>query len=197
MIAASGQFQGAGGNPGFHERSSGRPELGRSQGGAKWATPCRWTSDGGTSSSERLGVRATPLSESDHYRPGQGHGPKAGSANASLLIECLCESIPDWISHAEKHESTRGFGSHHFRFGLRVAQKLRWFAPLPSRRGMTYHHEGPAGHTHPLGPGSGSGRGVNQGSLWTRTLPSWLLPLRRDPGPATRQGTVASACRRN
>jgi ribonuclease HI len=38
-----------------------------------------------------------------------------------IATEYLCDSIPGWIAHVEKHEVTRGFGSHQFWHGLRVA----------------------------------------------------------------------------
>jgi hypothetical protein len=38
-----------------------------------------------------------------------------------IATEYLCDSIPGWIAHVEKHEVTRGFGSHQFWLGLRVA----------------------------------------------------------------------------
>jgi hypothetical protein len=41
-----------------------------------------------------------------------------------IPIEYLCESIPEWIAHVEKVESTRGYGSHQFWNELRVALSL-------------------------------------------------------------------------
>jgi ribonuclease HI len=38
-----------------------------------------------------------------------------------IATEHLCESIPGWIAHVEKHEVKRGFGSHQFWNGIRVA----------------------------------------------------------------------------
>ena len=38
-----------------------------------------------------------------------------------IALEYLCESIPEWIAHVELHESSRGFGSHQFWHGLRIA----------------------------------------------------------------------------
>ena len=38
-----------------------------------------------------------------------------------IATEYLCDSIPEWITHVEKHEVTRGFGSHQFWNGVRVA----------------------------------------------------------------------------
>jgi len=38
-----------------------------------------------------------------------------------IPIEYLCDSIPEEIAYVEKHESKRGFGSHQFWHGLRVA----------------------------------------------------------------------------
>ena len=38
-----------------------------------------------------------------------------------IATEHLCDSIPGWIAHVEKHEVKRGFGSHQFWHGLRVA----------------------------------------------------------------------------
>ena len=38
-----------------------------------------------------------------------------------IATEHLCNSIPGWIAHVEKHELKRGFGSHQFWHGLRVA----------------------------------------------------------------------------
>jgi ribonuclease HI len=38
-----------------------------------------------------------------------------------IATEYLCDSIPTWIAHVEKHELKRGFGSHQFWHGLRVA----------------------------------------------------------------------------
>jgi hypothetical protein len=31
-----------------------------------------------------------------------------------IATEYLCDSIPTWIAHVEKHELKRGFGSHQF-----------------------------------------------------------------------------------
>jgi hypothetical protein len=42
----------------------------------------------------------------------------------NIALEFLCEGIPVWVSHVEKHESSRGFLSHHFDHGLRVALDL-------------------------------------------------------------------------
>jgi hypothetical protein len=41
-----------------------------------------------------------------------------------IPIEYLCESIPEWIAHVEKVETTRGFGSQQFWNELRVALSL-------------------------------------------------------------------------
>ncbi len=38
-----------------------------------------------------------------------------------IAMEYLCDSIPEWITHVEKHEVKRGFGSHQFWNGIRVA----------------------------------------------------------------------------
>jgi hypothetical protein len=38
-----------------------------------------------------------------------------------FAIEYFCESTPEWIAHVEKHEGRRGFSSHQFWHGLRVA----------------------------------------------------------------------------
>jgi hypothetical protein len=38
-----------------------------------------------------------------------------------IATEYLCYSIQGWIEHVEKHEVTRGFCSHQFWHGLRVA----------------------------------------------------------------------------
>jgi hypothetical protein len=42
----------------------------------------------------------------------------------NINIEFLCEEIPAWVSHVEKHESRRGFLSHQFGHCLRVALDL-------------------------------------------------------------------------
>jgi hypothetical protein len=39
-------------------------------------------------------------------------------------LEYLCVSMPEWISHVERHEGGRGFGSHQFWHGLRMALDL-------------------------------------------------------------------------
>jgi hypothetical protein len=38
-----------------------------------------------------------------------------------IATEYLCDSIPEWIAYVEKHEVKRGFGSHQFWNGIRVA----------------------------------------------------------------------------
>jgi hypothetical protein len=38
-----------------------------------------------------------------------------------IAREHLCDSLPVWIAHVEKHEVKPGFGSHHFWHGLRAA----------------------------------------------------------------------------
>jgi hypothetical protein len=39
-------------------------------------------------------------------------------------LKCLCISMPERIAHAERHEGGRGFGSHQFWHGLRMALDL-------------------------------------------------------------------------
>ncbi len=41
-----------------------------------------------------------------------------------IATEYLCDSIPEWIAHVEKHELTRGFGSAQFWHGLSLRVAL-------------------------------------------------------------------------
>ncbi len=42
----------------------------------------------------------------------------------NIDIEFLCKGMPAWVSHVEKHESSRGYLSHQFGHCLRVALDL-------------------------------------------------------------------------
>jgi len=48
----------------------------------------------------------------------------AECVHRNIDIEFLCEGMPAWVSHVEKHESSRGYLSHQFGHGLRVALDL-------------------------------------------------------------------------
>jgi hypothetical protein len=58
-----------------------------------------------------------------------------------IAMEYQCYSIPGWIKHVEKHEVARGFGSHQFWHGLRVALEADGFigcSPLVAPSSFMY-----------------------------------------------------------
>ena len=48
----------------------------------------------------------------------------AECVSRNIELRFLCEGLPAWISHVEKHELSRGYLSHQFGHGLRVALDL-------------------------------------------------------------------------